>query len=194
LRICYIPLSDAQEWDWKDNPKKHDTESIVNSIVRYGFKDPPKYEPELDAFGHGNGRTHALVKIQEHGLEPPRGVLTDEEGRWHIPVLFGVDSTSKKVAEAYAVDHNNLTMKGGDFDEEDLTLLWDAAMYEEILSRMESNEDRPITVSQETMDELRKSLEPTEEEPPEQFPGFDEDIETEHVCPKCGYEWSGSAN
>lgn len=26
---------------------------------------------------------------------------------------------------------------------------------------------------------------------PDEFKEFDEDIETEHVCPKCGYRWSG---
>ena len=30
-------------------------------------------------------------------------------------------------------------------------------------------------------------------EPPEEFKTFDLNIQTEHTCPKCGYEWSGSA-
>lgn len=29
--------------------------------------------------------------------------------------------------------------------------------------------------------------------PPAEFPSYDEDIETEHKCPKCGYEWSGKS-
>lgn len=28
-------------------------------------------------------------------------------------------------------------------------------------------------------------------EPPDEFGAYDEDIETEHQCPKCGYVWSG---
>lgn len=28
-------------------------------------------------------------------------------------------------------------------------------------------------------------------QPPEDFPEYDEGIETEHECPKCGYRWSG---
>ena len=31
------------------------------------------------------------------------------------------------------------------------------------------------------------------QEPPEEFPPVDEDLPTEHRCPKCGYEWSGSS-
>ena len=30
-----------------------------------------------------------------------------------------------------------------------------------------------------------------EPEPPDDFPEIDEDIDTEHECPKCGYKWSG---
>lgn len=29
------------------------------------------------------------------------------------------------------------------------------------------------------------------QEPPEDFPEVDENISTEHTCPKCGYAWSG---
>jgi hypothetical protein len=28
-------------------------------------------------------------------------------------------------------------------------------------------------------------------EAPDEFPAYDESIETQHRCPKCGYEWSG---
>ena len=30
--------------------------------------------------------------------------------------------------------------------------------------------------------------------PPEGFPEVDENLETEHRCPKCGYEWSGASS
>jgi len=33
----------------------------------------------------------------------------------------------------------------------------------------------------------------SQNEPPEDFPEYNEDIETEHRCPKCGYEWSGKS-
>jgi ParB-like nuclease domain len=42
------------------------------------------------------------------------------------------------------------------------------------------------------LDAMLKLLQPPA--PPDGFPGFDGDtIETEHTCPKCGYEWSGQA-
>lgn len=35
--------------------------------------------------------------------------------------------------------------------------------------------------------------EPANDEPPADFPEKDENIETTHNCPKCGYKWSGNA-
>ena len=35
---------------------------------------------------------------------------------------------------------------------------------------------------------------PGEAEPPEDFAEYGDDIDTEHICPKCGYEWSGAIN
>lgn len=41
-------------------------------------------------------------------------------------------------------------------------------------------------------DELARLLKvPDEVEAPDDFKEFDEGLETEHVCPKCGYAWSG---
>ena len=31
-------------------------------------------------------------------------------------------------------------------------------------------------------------------DPPDDFPEYGDDIDTEHKCPKCGYEWSGAIN
>jgi ParB-like chromosome segregation protein Spo0J len=33
---------------------------------------------------------------------------------------------------------------------------------------------------------------PTDPEPPKDFPSFDDDMETQYQCPKCGYEWNGA--
>lgn len=151
LEMKYVPLSDTHDWDWIDNPKSHDTDALIESIVKYGFKDPPKYEPELDAFGHGNGRTYALREIKERGMSPPRGVLT-KGGEWYVPVLFGVNAESQEVAEAYAVDHNNLTMAGGDFTAEDIARMWDHDEYVSLIERMGT--ENVVTVSPEDLEDL----------------------------------------
>jgi hypothetical protein len=48
--------------------------------------------------------------------------------------------------------------------------------------------------SAEFLDGLIGSLVPDEklvDESPDQFDEFDEGIDTDYRCPKCGYEWSG---
>jgi hypothetical protein len=58
----------------------------------------------------GNGRAEVLRAMREAGEDPPRGIGVDSEGRWAVPVLFGVDARSRQEAEAYGVDHNALTL------------------------------------------------------------------------------------
>lgn len=46
---------------------------------------------------------------------------------------------------------------------------------------------------QEMLSELAEQagVTPADVEPPQDFPEYGEDLETEYRCPKCGYEWSG---
>lgn len=46
---------------------------------------------------------------------------------------------------------------------------------------------------EEMMSTLDRSL-PQERNAPSDFQEFDEEIETQHRCPQCGYEWSGKAS
>jgi ParB-like chromosome segregation protein Spo0J len=43
-------------------------------------------------------------------------------------------------------------------------------------------------------DALDELLSDVEKDFPKEFPTVDTDLETEHTCPKCGYEWSGKSN
>jgi len=155
LRLEYVPLATVALWD--RNPKRHDVGGIIESIERYGFKDPPKFEPALnDGEGgivEGNGRTVVLRMMQadyeKEDKEPPRGIALSD-GDWAVPVLFGVDAASQGAAEAYAIDHNNLTMAGGDFDGFEMARLWDSS-YVDMLPK---GKDAPVTVDGATMDVL----------------------------------------
>lgn len=156
LQIAYVRLSQAALWD--RNPKRHDLRQIAQSIARYGFKDPPKYEPALNngAGGvvEGNGRLSALRLMKDTGLEMdvlleqgrvvPPGILEMTDGEWAIPLLFGVDAQSQASAEAYGVDHNNLTLAGGDFTTEDMRRLWDSDVLISILQDQNA-ETLPVT-------------------------------------------------
>src|SRR6202035_2180138 len=132
LELRYVPLAQAQRWD--ENPKKHDLDALVRSIERHGFGDPPKYDTTLGALVYGNGRSEALERMRQQGKEPPRGILRLDSGDWAVPVIFGVDAESKAAAVAFAIDHNNLTLLGGNLDLSDLLAIWDEEGLKRVLS------------------------------------------------------------
>lgn len=127
LQVRYVPLDTLELWD--ANPKRHDLAKLQESVRRYGFKDPPKFEPSLNGgrggIVEGNGRAEVLRALQEAGEEPPRGIAVDNEGIWHAPVLFGVDARGREEAESYGLDHNLLTLGGSGFGFEDMVQLFD---------------------------------------------------------------------
>ena len=51
--------------------------------------------------------------MRQEGKEAPRGIAVLEDGEWVVPIIFGVDAASKAAAVAFAIDHNNLTLLGG---------------------------------------------------------------------------------
>ena len=152
LTLQYVPLREAVRWD--DNPKRHDLAGLAASIRRYGFVDPPKFDAQLSALVYGNGRTHALEQMHEAGEEPPRGILVDGEGRWHVPVAFGLDQQSQAAAQALAVDHNNLTLLGGAFTGEDLARLYDSEGYACLLEQIHAEQTLPVTVAEDDLTRL----------------------------------------
>jgi hypothetical protein len=166
VQVKFIPLSYIQKVSevlWKRNAKKHDIRGILDSIERYGFIDPPKWDSNLNGGNggliYGNGRTEAIVsallEAKSKGLEPPRGIpIAKESGEWCIPVKFGVDAESEHLAMAAAIDHNNLTMAGGDFELADFTKMWDEAGYLGVLSELADGELLPLTVDEETLGDL----------------------------------------
>ena len=162
LRIEYVPLPQAVLWD--KNPKLHDKPKIKGSIQRHGFKDPPKFEPALNegrgGLAEGNGRTTCLAELRDSGAPVPRGIVVLEDGEWAIPIIFGVDSDSEAAAEAYAIDHNNITLGPG-FDHFDATMLWD----DDYLNVLSDLSELPISVDGGELSEMLEHLTLMDEEP-----------------------------
>ena len=132
LELRYVPLEQAKLWD--DNPKRHDIGALIRSIDLHGFGDPPKFDAKLEGLVYGNGRTEALEKMRQEGMEPPRGVVKLEDGQWAVPVIFGVDAKSKAAAVAFAIDHNNLGLLGGNLGFTDLISIWDEEGLQRVLT------------------------------------------------------------
>jgi hypothetical protein len=86
--------------------------------------------------------------MKADGMPPPRGVQVLEDGDWAIPVLFGVDAESERVAESYAIDHNNSVLSGGDFTHVDMERMWDNG-YFDVVAR-----SSPITVDEEVIESM----------------------------------------
>lgn len=195
LELRYIPLAQAKLWD--DNPKKHDIEALMRSIEKHGFGDPPKYDSQLGGLVYGNGRTEALELLRAKGSHPPRGIAQLEDGEWALPVIFGVDAASKAAAVAFAVDHNNLTLLGGDdVDFSSLLAIWDEEGLQRVLDEISGELDGLLVSFDDTELDLQEFLngpsgEQAPVEAPEEFPSVDDNLSTDYQCPKCGYEWSG---
>ena len=150
LQVKYLVLDQVEIWD--DNPKKHDEPALIASILKYGYVGPAKYEPHLKngkgGLVYGNGRSICLKMIHDDPQYDavPRGVAVDSDGNWHVPVLFGVDAESEETAKAFAIDHNNLTMAGGDFDLWDVAKMWETDDYVSVLRSLQETETLPLTM------------------------------------------------
>jgi hypothetical protein len=161
VEIRLVPLSEIEKLDeilWGKNSKKHDIDKILESIERYGFQDPAKFDSNLNGgkggIIFGNGRTEALITgliaAREAGREPPRGIPIDKTtGEWCIPIKFGVDCKSEVEAMALAIDHNNLQMAG--FETGEISRLWEAEGYLAVLSEIAEAGVVPVTVDEEAI-------------------------------------------
>lgn len=132
LEMRYVNIDEVVLW--ARNPKLHDIGAISESIKRYGFRDPSAYDATLGGLVEGNGRAETLKTMRRMGDNPPKGILTDDDGNWYMPILFGLDAESQIAAEQYAVDHNNLTLSGGDFTISDFSGFWDKDKYLDLLN------------------------------------------------------------
>lgn len=162
IRIEHIPLAQVVLWD--RNPKAHDIGNITESIRRYGFQDPPKFDAALEALVYGNGRSHCLRMMQKAKEDVPRGILVDDAGAWYVPVKFGLDLESKRTAEAFAIDHNNLTM-AGNFEVWETAKIWDEESYAALLEEMANEDVFAVTVDGDDLDALLREF--RDDEPPE---------------------------
>ena len=150
------------------NSRTHSDEQvaqIVASIREFGFSNPVL----IDAAGGliaGHGRVMAAQNI----------------GMSQVPciVLGHLSPTQRR---AYVIADNKLALNAA----------WNADML-----RLEIPELDELGFDLELLgfsdEELQAILSDETPAAPAEFGAVDESIETEHACPKCGYEWSGKSN
>ena len=191
-RIEWIKVSDAFKLIYEKNQKLHDIGALCQSIEKHGWQELPKYDHALGAIKAGNGRIEAAFAMERDGrYKVPRGMATDKSGAWCIPILVGVDARSKEQAIAYLIDSNNLVMSGGNFTMLDMSRMWNAEGYLDLLRSADA--EMLLSMQHSDIDALASML-ASSSSPPDDFKEYGSDIETEHQCPKCGYSWSGKAS
>jgi hypothetical protein len=156
LEIRYIPLSLATLWD--KNSKLHDIGSLIQSIERYGFRDAPIFDETLDCIVAGNGRITALSMMKAAGKPSPDGIF-EQDGEWMVPVQFGINASSPTEGEAFAIDHNNLTMMGGNLTPSDIAQAWDVTKYTKELEELAEQGALPVSVDGADLDVLIEDME-----------------------------------
>lgn len=158
IAIHYVSLEDLEDTFLTGNSKKHDTAKLIDSIQRYGFRDPIAFDSNLnDGTGgivEGNGRLESLVEMRDAGKTLPRGI---KEG-WKVPVLFGLDATSEEEAVAFSVEHNWSVMWGiDDLDLDFVKSMFDENALKEQLEWLDAENSLPISVD-DNLNELLGNL------------------------------------
>lgn len=177
-RIEYMRLSALPRAD--RNPKRHDDAGIRASFAQFGYVEPVVIDERTGKLVAGHGRVENLEAAKAAGMDPPEGVLV-KGGEWTVPVMRGWASENDLQADAYLVASNRLTEQGG----------WDDRALQAMLSEMAGSTIDPTALGLSAFPDpetLGGSI------PPEEFKSYDDDIEVEHRCPSCGYEWSGRPN
>ena len=113
------------------NPKEHDIGVIIQSIRRFGFNAPLIKNEEDNKLVAGHGRLEALIKMYKGKYMPPKGILSDEDNMWLVPVVTGLSFENQEEALAYLIADNKLTEAGG----------WDQEKLVDMLKKIESNLD-----------------------------------------------------
>lgn len=162
----------------KLNPKRHVTAGIAASIAAYGFNEPPVLDERTGKLVAGHGRIEALALLQAE-RKPPPARITVKGGDWLVPVLRGIAFRDARDAEAYLLASNRLVELGG----------WDTAELAPMLDALRKDGDDALASLGWSADEVAKMI--AKLAAPDDFPAVDENVPTEHQCPKCHYKWSG---
>ena len=180
LNIEYLPISELVYY--VKNPRKNDTAvgAVAKSIEEFGFKIPILIDDNNEIIA-GHTRLKAAQSLE---LEK-------------VPVIRVSDLTPEQI-KAFRIADNKL----GEISEWDKDLLVselsDLKQFDFDLDLTGFNEFEissmlPDFIDNSSADGSIYGGGITGGSPPEDFPSYDDDIPTEHRCPKCGYEWSGKS-
>ena len=153
---------------YERNSRTHSPEQVAQiaaSINEFGFVNPILVDSDAGVIA-GHGR---LAAAKDLGLS-------------EVPVVV-LDHLTPTQRKAYVIADNKLALNAG----------WDMSLLQQEVAGLQLQEfDLDLLGFDEK--ELAGLLDPERidaEQSPQEFEEVDEDIETDHRCPSCGYEWSG---
>lgn len=148
-------------------------------------------ETSLEQFGAGRS-----ILIDKNGKIIAGNKTAETAGQLGMEDVIVVPTDGTKVVAVQRTDldlDNDIKARElayADNRISELDLNWDLEKLQKDLETGVDLEGHGFWVESEL-----KSLFEVQAEPPEEFKDFDEDtIETDHECPKCGYQWSGKSN
>jgi ParB-like chromosome segregation protein Spo0J len=164
------------------NAKKHDPDNVrflAGLIAEYGYTNPCLVDDRGIVAGHGRVLAVSLLNSQGKAISLPNG------GNLPANVIPCVDCTgwTDTQRRAYIIADNK-SVERSPWDNELLSLeLGDLAAL-----------DFDIELTGFTLGDLdlmtKGEGEPGGIESPDSFKEYDENLETDKECPKCGYKWS----
>jgi hypothetical protein len=167
--ISYIPLTDLPPDP--ANPKKHEIERIIASIIEHGFINTPVVDERTGLTIAGHGRRSALIEMQVRGESVPDGLLVDDDGGWLVPVTRGWHSSHDREAHAVLILLNRLGEAGG----------WYPAALAEILEDLATSDADLFDSLAYTDDEMERLLRQVDPEKLPQGPAGEDDETQERL-------------
>lgn len=167
LAIKYLATESIKPYN--SNSRTHSKEQvsqIAKSIEEFGFTNPILIdEKSVIVAGHGRLEAALYLKLDK------------------VPTIL-LKSLSDAQRRAYVLADNQIAINAS----------WDYKMLQIELEKL-SELDFDLELLAFDSKELEALLNPdnSSDLKPDDFVEFDENIDTEHRCPKCGYEWSGSS-
>ena len=165
-QIEQIPVADLIPY--ARNARTHSEQQvaqIAGSIQEFGFNNPVLIDGQNSIIA-GHGRVLAAQRLKLETVPCIRLThLTDAQRR------------------AYILADNRIALNSG----------WDEAMLQVELEELHADDVDLGFLGFEAgeLEKLLNLLPADTKQPPADFAEVDEDISTDHECPKCGYKWSG---
>jgi len=144
-------------------------------------------ETSLAQFGAGRS-----ILVDKHGKIIAGNKTAETAGSLGMDDVIVVETDGTKVVAVQRTDldlDNDIKARElayADNRISELDLNWDLEKLQKDLAEGIDLEGHGLWVESEL-----KNLFEIEASPPEEFKDYDEDIDTDHKCPKCGYQWSG---